>query len=139
MYAEHMMREPEAKSFWQHWNASSFVSRTSSVFWNLFQAINRRFPEGELPSPKWASGKLLKSYQRSAPPLGFPRTTDSLCPRCVPEVRNAIINGKADFSSFMWGHSGEIKAQIVEQNGRIIMQKHCEKHGTFEDILSTNP
>ncbi len=139
MYTEHMLRETSRRMLWHNWTASSLVSRAANVVWNAFQTINRRIPEGELPAPKWASGKLLKSYQRSAPPLGFPRTTDSLCPRCVPEVRNAIINGKADFSSFMWGHSGEIKAQIVEQNGRIIMQKHCEKHGTFEDILSTNP
>src|SRR6058998_3550737 len=111
MYTEHMMREADAKAFWHNWTASSFVSRTSDLLWKAFQAVNRRIPEGELPAPKWASGKLLKSYERSAPPLGFPRTTDSLCPRCVPEVRGAIINGKADFSSFMWGHSGEIKAQ----------------------------
>src|SRR6058998_2241463 len=139
MYTEHMLGETSRRMLWHNWTASSLVSRAANVVWNAFQTINRRIPEGELPAPKWASGKLLKSYKRSAPPLGFPRTTDSLCPRCVPEVRNAIINGKADFSSFMWGHSGEIKAQMVEQNGRIIMQKHCEKHGTFEDILSTNP
>jgi uncharacterized protein (TIGR02466 family) len=30
---------------------------------------------------------------RSAPPLGFPRETDSLCPTCVKEVRNAVISG----------------------------------------------
>jgi uncharacterized radical SAM superfamily Fe-S cluster-containing enzyme len=139
MYTEHMMREAEAKSFWHDWTASSFVSRTSNVVWNLFQAINRRFPEGELPTPKWASGKLLKSYQRSAPPLGFPRTTDSLCPKCVPEVRSQITSGKADLSAIISGRGGELKAEIVEQDGRVLMRKHCEKHGTFEDVLSTSP
>jgi 7,8-dihydro-6-hydroxymethylpterin dimethyltransferase len=139
MYTEHMMREAEAKSFWHDWTASSFVSRTSNVFWNLFQAINRRFPEGELPAPKWASGKLLKSYQRSAPPLGFPRTTDSLCPKCVPEVRAQITSGKADLSALISGRGGELKAEIVEQDGSVVMRKHCEKHGTFEDVLSTSP
>jgi tetraether lipid synthase len=139
MYTEHMMRESEAKSFWHAWTASSFVSRTSNVFWNLFQAINRRFPEGELPAPKWASGKLLKSYQRSAPPLGFPRTTDSLCPKCVPEVRSQITSGKADLSAIISGRGGELKAEILEQDGRVVMRKHCEKHGTFEDVLSTSP
>jgi 7,8-dihydro-6-hydroxymethylpterin dimethyltransferase len=139
MYTEHMMREAGAKAFWHSWTASSFVSRTSDLLWKAFQALNRRVPEGTLPAPKWASGPLLKSYERSAPPLGFPRTTDSLCPRCVPEVRSSIIQGKADLATLMGGHRGEIKAQIVEEDGRVLMRKHCEKHGTFEDVLSTIP
>src|SRR5262249_54034108 len=139
MYTEHMMRETGAKAFWHSWTASSFVSRTSNLLWKAFQAVNRRVPEGTLPVPKWASGPLLKSYERSAPPLGFPRTTDSLCPRCVPEVRTSIIQGKADLKTLMGGHRGEIKAQIVEEDGRVLMRKHCEKHGPFEDVLSTSP
>src|SRR5438132_9130111 len=101
MYTEHMMRESGTQGFWRDWTASSLVSRTAGVLWHAFQALNRHIPEGELPAPKWASGKLLKSYQRTAPPLGFPRSTDSLCPRCVPEARNAIINGTADISTLM--------------------------------------
>jgi 7,8-dihydro-6-hydroxymethylpterin dimethyltransferase len=139
MYTEHMLRDGGGRSFWRNWTASSVVSQASNVLWKVFQAVNRRIPEGELPAPKWASGKLLKSYQRSAPPLGFPRTTDSLCPRCVPEARSAIINGKADYSTLISGYRGDIKAQIVEEDGRVLMRKHCEKHGTFEDVLSTSP
>jgi uncharacterized radical SAM superfamily Fe-S cluster-containing enzyme len=138
MYTEHMLREG-SNSFWRNWTGSSLISRTSNVVWKALQTVNRRIPEGQLPAPKWAAGKLLKSYQRSSPPLGFPRSTDSLCPRCVPEVRSAIITGNADLSTLMSGHRGEIKAQLVEEDGRIIMRKHCEKHGTFEDVLSTNP
>jgi len=139
MYTEHMMREVERKAFWHDWTASSFVSRTSNLLWKAFQAVNRRIPEGELPAPKWASGKLLKSYERSAPPLGFPRTTDSLCPKCVPEVRSQITSGKADLSALKSGRGGEIKADIVEESGQVLMRKHCEKHGDFEDVLSTSP
>src|SRR5262245_26898916 len=139
MYTEHMVRESSRKTFWQDWTASSFVSRTSNVLWKAFQAFNRRVPEGELPAPKWASGKLLKSYQRTAPPLGFPRTTDSLCPKCVPEVRGAITSGKADIKELISGRGGEVKAEIVEDNGRVLMRKHCAKHGDFEDVLSTSP
>ena len=39
----------------------------------------------------------------------------------------------------MAGTRGAIKAEIVEENGRLLMKKHCEKHGPFEDVLSTNP
>jgi len=139
MYTEHMVREAQKKAFWHDWTASSLVSRTSNLLWKAFQAINTRVPEGELPAPKWASGKLLKSYERSAPPLGFPRTTDSLCPKCVPEVRREVISGKADLAALKSERSGELKAEIVEENGRVLMRKHCEKHGTFEDVLSTSP
>lgn len=139
MYTEHMLRETGVANVWRNWAASSAVSRAANFVWNAFQAVNRRIPEGELPAPKWASGKLLKSYQRSTPPLGLPRITDSLCPRCVPEVRSEIISGKADLSRLMFGHRGEIKAEIVEEDGRVLMRKRCEKHGTFEDVLSTNP
>jgi hypothetical protein len=82
---------------------------------------------------------MLKSRERSAPTLGFPRITDSLCPRCVPEVRNAIMDGEADLSTLMSGHPGEIKAQILEEGGKVIMRKVCDKHGPFEDVLSTSP
>jgi hypothetical protein len=36
----------------------------------------------------------LKSWEKTKPPLGWPRETDSLCPRCVPEIRQQILDGK---------------------------------------------
>jgi uncharacterized radical SAM superfamily Fe-S cluster-containing enzyme len=139
MYTDNMFREGQDPSWLPKISGSSFVSGVADLTWKTFQAINRLIPEGELPSPKWAPGKMLKSRERSAPTLGFPRTTDSLCPRCVPEVRNAIIRGEVDISSLMSSHPGEIKAEILEEGGRVIMRKICEKHGPFEDVLSTDP
>src|SRR5438093_10131306 len=139
MYTDHMFRNEDEKSFLRNWSGSSLISGIANVTWKIFQAVNKRLPEGELPSPKWASGKMLKSYERSAPTLCFPRVTDSLCPRCVPEVRNAILKGEIDISALISGNPGEIKAHIVEENGRILMRKVCDKHGPFEDTLSTNP
>src|SRR6059036_579848 len=139
MYTDHMFRNDDGKRFLSNWTGSTFLSGLSNLTWKILQAVNRSLPEGELPAPKWAPGKMLKSYQRSAPPLGFPRTTDSLCPRCVPEVRNAIVRGEAELETLMHAHPGEIKALIVEENGRLLMRKVCQKHGPFEDLLSTNP
>ena len=73
---------------------SRLISGLSDVAWKAFQSVNQRLPEGESIRPNWAPGPLLKSYERSAPPLGFPRETDSLCPTCVKEVRNAVITGE---------------------------------------------
>ena len=63
----------------------------SSAAWKAFQLLNRAVPEGKAIHPKWAPAPLLKSHEKSRPPLGFPRTTDSLCPKCVKEVRTAIL------------------------------------------------
>jgi len=118
---------------------SKIVSTLSDVAWKAFQAVNQRLPEGEAIRPKWAPGPLLKSYERSAPPLGFPRETDSLCPRCVKEVRTAVIDGTTPLESLMNEHPGEIKARILEENGQVVMRKTCPKHGEFVDVMATDP
>ena len=119
--------------------SSKIVSTLSDVAWKAFQSVNQRLPEGEAIRPKWAPGPLLKSYERTSPPLGFPRETDSLCPRCVKEVRDAVISGKTTLESLMNEHPGEIKAQIVEENGQVVMKKTCPKHGEFVDVMATDP
>jgi len=139
MYTDHMFQNKENKSVRGVFSGSSLVSGTANLLWKAFQSLNRTLPEGELPAPKWAPGKMLKSYERSAPTLGFPRVTDSLCPKCVPEVRNSIIRGERDISTMVHENPGAIKAHILEENGRILMRKVCDKHGPFEDVLSTSP
>jgi uncharacterized radical SAM superfamily Fe-S cluster-containing enzyme len=118
---------------------SKLVSTLSDVAWKAFQSVNQRLPEGEAIRPKWAPGPLLKSYERTSPPLGFPRETDSLCPRCVKEVRDAVISGETSLESLMNEHPGEIKAQILEENGQVVMRKTCPKHGEFVDVMATDP
>ncbi|HYP01667.1 MAG TPA: radical SAM protein, partial [Pyrinomonadaceae bacterium] len=105
----------------------------------MFQSVNRALPEGEAIRPQWAPGPLLKSYEKTSPPLGFPRETDSLCPTCVKEVREAVISGQTPLETLMHEHPGEIKAQIVEEDGRIVMRKTCAKHGEFVDVMATSP
>ena len=117
----------------------SFVARTADMAWRAIQAINTRLPEGNLPKPDWAPGRIAKSRERSIPPLGFPRETDSLCPRCVPEIRERITQTGEDIGTLLKNSPGQLKAQLVEENGRILIRKTCEKHGHFEDVISTNP
>ena len=115
------------------------VSGAANVAWNVFQSVNTRLPEGQPFQPAWASAPLLKSYQRSMPTLGFPRETDSLCPDCVKEVRTAIIEGTRDVAELVHGNPGEIKAEILEENGCVLMRKTCSVHGPYEDVLSIDP
>ena len=73
------------------------------------------------------------------PPLGWPRETDSLCPVCVREARQEIIDGKRDYKILLNEKVGEIKAQIIERDGKIRMVKDCPLHGHFEDVMAMDP
>ncbi len=117
---------------------SKVVSVAADLGWKAFQAVNRVVPEGESIQPAWAAEPLLKSYERTAPPLGFPRQTDSLCPACVKAVRNGVISGDIPLEILKDSHPGEIKAEILEENGQVIMRKECPTHGLFEDVLATD-
>ena len=110
----------------------------ADALWRAVRAVDRRFPQRSF-QPKWAPGPLLKQRERSFPNLGFPRETDSLCPGCVKEVRTQILSGDADWKVLVDGNPGEIRARIVEEDGRIVMKKECPKHGHFEDVMSTDP
>ena len=115
------------------------LAGAASLAWKVFQSVNTRLPEGRLPLPRWAPGRIIKSRERSRPPLGFPRETDSLCPRCVPEIRQKAANGEITPDELRKGRPGEIKARLVEENGRVLIRKTCPEHGDFEDVISTNP
>jgi 7,8-dihydro-6-hydroxymethylpterin dimethyltransferase len=117
---------------------SKAVSKAADLGWKAFQAVNTLLPEGESIKPAWAAEPLLKSYERTAPPLGFPRETDSLCPACVKSVRNGVITGDIPLEILKNSHPGEIKAQILEENGQVIMRKTCPTHGMYEDVLATD-
>lgn len=117
---------------------SKAISKMADIGWKAFQAVNKAVPEGESIQPSWAAEPLLKSYERTAPPLGFPRETDSLCPKCVKSVREGVISGDIPLNILMDSHPGEIKAQILEEDGQVIMRKTCPTHGDFEDVLATD-
>ena len=114
------------------------AATSARAAWPLVKLYNARF-ERPSPQPAWAPAPLLKRRERSFPQLGWPRTTDSLCPRCVKETREAIIDGTRSFSELLVGKPGEIKADIVEENGQIVMKKTCDKHGTFTDVMAMDP
>jgi 7,8-dihydro-6-hydroxymethylpterin dimethyltransferase len=138
LFSDNFRRGESEKSRFSGVKKSKLVSSLSDVAWKAFQSVNRRLPEGEAVRPQWAPGPLLKSYERTAPPLGFPRETDSLCPRCVKEVREGVISGETPLETLMHTHPGEIKAQIFEENGQVFMTKTCPKHGEFRDLMATD-
>jgi len=103
--------------------------------WSVFSQVNRISP-GASFIPKWSEKPLLKSWEKTKPPLGWPRETDSLCPVCVREARQEILDGKRDVSVLLNEKVGEIKATIIERDGKILMVKDCPLHGHFEDVMA---
>jgi uncharacterized radical SAM superfamily Fe-S cluster-containing enzyme len=112
---------------------------TATGAWHVYDRLNNIRPNPNTFTPAWSEKPLLKSYQKTKPPLGWPRTTDSLCPRCVPEIRQQILDGKLPHEVLLNQKVGEIKAQIIERDGKILMVKDCPKHGHFEDVMSIDP
>ncbi|HEX8071701.1 MAG TPA: hypothetical protein VF546_17250, partial [Pyrinomonadaceae bacterium] len=114
------------------------VSFVAGSLFNTIQFFNQ-FRPAEAFTPKWSEKPLLKSWQKSKPPLGFPRTTDSLCPKCVIEARQRILSAPViDPSELISEKVGEIKATIIERDGEIWMIKDCPVHGHFEDIMAVD-
>ena len=114
------------------------LSCGARLAWPALQAVGGRF-EGTSFQPRWAAAPLLKSRERTSPQFGWPRETDSLCPVCVRETRARILSGEQSIDSLVNGHTGEIKANILERGGHVIIEKTCPIHGTFTDTLATNP
>src|ERR1700753_2833056 len=117
--------------------AERAVTIAAKGAWAVFEKFNSI---SDRPSftPKWSDKPLLKSYQKEKPPLGWPRTTDSLCPKCVPEVRQQIVDGKIPHEILLNEKVGEIKAQIIERDGQILLVKDCPIHGHFEDGMAVD-
>ncbi|HKT46451.1 MAG TPA: radical SAM protein, partial [Candidatus Acidoferrales bacterium] len=113
------------------------VCKTAAATFNAIQLFNKHNPNPSV-TPQWSDKPLLKSWEKTKPTLGWPRVTDSLCPACVKEARQEIINGKKDWRDLMHEKVGEIKAQIVERDGQIWMVKDCPIHGHYEDMMAVD-
>jgi 7,8-dihydro-6-hydroxymethylpterin dimethyltransferase len=116
-------------------HAERGLTLLASGLFNAIQSVNKYKPNPAF-TPKWSDKPLLKSWQKSKPTLGWPRTTDSLCPNCVIEAREEILSGKKDVTVLINEKVGEIKATIIERDGQIWMIKDCPVHGHFEDMMA---
>jgi uncharacterized radical SAM superfamily Fe-S cluster-containing enzyme len=114
------------------------VAVAANAAWFVFDKLNsiQRNPSF---TPKWSDKPLLKSWEKQKPKLGWPRETDSLCPKCVPEIRKKVLDGELPVEILKKDKVGEIKARIVERDGKIVMVKDCPIHGHFEDVMSIDP
>src|SRR5213592_2951543 len=110
---------------------------TAGVAFDTVQFFNKYGPNPPF-TPKWSDKPLLKSWQKTKPPLGWPRQTDSLCPGCVKEAREKILSGDQDWKLLLSEKLGEIKASIIERDGQVWMVKDCPLHGHYEDMMAVD-
>src|SRR5713226_9158388 len=113
------------------------ISVAAGVAYDTMQFFNKYNPNPSF-TPKWSDKPLLKSWQKTKPPLGWPRQTDSLCPSCVKEAREKIMKGDQDYKVLINEKVGEIKAQIIERDGQVWMVKDCPIHGHYEDMMAVD-
>ena len=114
------------------------VALAANAAWFVYDKINSRNHNPSFTA-KWSDKPLLKSYEKMKPQLGWPRETESLCPKCVPEIRQQILDGKLPVEILKNEKVGEIRARIIEKDGKIVMEKDCAIHGHFEDLMSIDP
>src|SRR6266704_7221633 len=129
---------PSAKYF------EKALSVTANGAWAAFSRINKIHPNKSF-TPRWSDKPLLKSWEKTKPTLGWPRQTDSLCPKCVREARKEILSildgpfdykderSEADLRTLVNERIGEIKATILERDAGFPMVKECQTHGHSED------
>src|SRR5581483_10332042 len=96
--------------------AEKAVTLAAGAAWAVFDRLNAINRNASF-TPKWSDKPLLKSWEKMKPTLGWPRETDSLCPRCIPEIRKRILDGELPVSILEDQKLGEIKAQIIERDG----------------------
>ncbi len=114
------------------------VAVAANVGWAVYNKLNSISPNASF-TPKWSDKPLLKSWEKQKPKLGWPRETDSLCPKCIPAIRKQILDGELPVEILRNEKVGEIKANIIERDGKVIMVKDCAIHGHFEDLMSIDP
>ena len=92
------------------------ATRTAGALWPLVRRVADRNRQAPF-QPDWAPAPLQGPGQHM-PTLHWPRETDSLCPHCVKEAREAIVSGARDWQALLDETPGEVRAVIREQGGQ---------------------
>lgn len=113
------------------------VCRAANAAWTVLERGNGR---GAVTKGRrsWMPTAGTGASSNSLPELEIPRTTASLCPTCIRELRAAISAGTFGAEHLRCKQPGQVPARIIERDGCIVMEKDCPTHGHFEEVISTN-
>ncbi len=114
----------------------SGITKAASSMWKFARFLDDRKEANGSFIPNWSEKPMLKSWEKTKPPLGWPRQTDSLCPKCVKQAREEILSGEVDYNVLKEKKVGEIPATVIERDGEIWMIKDCPTHGRIEDQMA---
>ncbi len=112
------------------------LTEVARAGWKVARKLDASKDPNPAFTPDWSEKPMLKSWEKSKPPLGWPRQTDSLCPKCVREAREVILSGEVDYSILKTEKVGEVKATILQRDNEIWMVKECPTHGKTEDVMA---
>ena len=112
------------------------LTEVARAGWKFARRLDARKDPNPAFTPAWSEKPMLKSWEKSKPPLGWPRQTDSLCPKCVREAREVILSGEVDYSILKTEKVGEVKATILQRGNEVWMVKECPIHGKTEDMMA---
>ena len=112
------------------------LTEVARAGWKVARKLDARKDPNPAFTPAWSEKPMLKSWEKSKPPLGWPRQTDSLCPKCVREAREVILSGEVDYSILKTERVGEVQATILQRDNEIWMVKECPTHGKTEDVMA---
>ena len=106
--------------------------------WQVFSTANK-IKQNPSFTPRWSDKPLLKSLPEDQAAARLAARDRLALPDCTREARQAILDGKKDVSVLLNEKVGEIKATILERDGKILMVKDCPIHGHFEDVMAIDP
>ncbi|MCB9385872.1 MAG: radical SAM protein [Bryobacterales bacterium] len=112
------------------------LTNVATGMWKFARWMDSRKAVEPSFTPAWTEKPMLKSWEKSKPALGWPRKTDSLCPKCVIDAREKILSGQVDYNVLKSEKVGEVEASIIERDGQVWMVKECPTHGKIEDIMA---
>ena len=115
------------------------LTAAAKLAWPAFQAINRQFPKAVIPAQVGAraAAQERRAHLAAARLAAHDRFALSR-PACARRAR-ASSRASSRSRSLVNEHVGEIKAHILERDGKIVIEKTCPTHGTFTDTLAINP
>src|SRR2546429_211664 len=98
---------------------SDIASGTAKMTWKVLRKINSLLPEGDLPSPSWAPGRLLKQRERTPMAVGVPRRTQSLCPDCNREAVERVLKRSEEHTSELQSRLHLVCRLLLEKKKKI--------------------
>ena len=115
------------------------VAVAANAAWFVFDKLNSINPNPSF-TPKWSDKPLAQELGKAEAEAGLAARDRFAVSEVHPRNPPADSRRQDSRSRFCRNEKvGEIKANIIEKDGKIVMVKECPIHGQFEDLMSIDP